>query len=123
MATVKKEVRERVWLKYDKKCAYCGSDLEYKQMQIDHIQPYWYNATEEDCKRYKVTKGEHEESNFNPSCARCNRWKSTFSLEQFRNEIQQQVKRLNKYNSNYRLALDYKLITEEIKNVQFYFEK
>jgi len=96
MAYIKKEIRERVWNKYGRKCAYCGTELEYNKMQIDHIEPYWHNGTEEDCTRWKVTKGEHEESNFNPSCARCNRWKGTFSIEAFRNEISLQVKRLKR---------------------------
>ena len=25
--------------RYNHKCAYCGSDLEYKDMQVDHIKP------------------------------------------------------------------------------------
>lgn len=96
MAYIKKEIRLRVWDKYDKCCAYCGKKLKYKEMQVDHIEPYWHSGTEEDCKRWNVKKGKHEECNFNPSCARCNRWKSTHTIETFRKEIQEQLKRLRR---------------------------
>jgi len=123
MAYIKKQIRERVWNKYDKRCAYCGTELEYKQMQVDHIEAHWHSGTEEDCKRWGVTKGEHEESNFNPSCARCNRWKGTFTIEAFRNEISLQLVRLKRYSSNYRMALDYGMITESNKPIEFWFER
>jgi len=122
MAYIKKEIRERVWNKYDKRCAYCGTDLEYKQMQVDHIEAYWHSGTEQDCKRWGVTKGEHEGSNFNPSCARCNRWKGTFTIEAFRNEISLQLVRLKRDSSNYRMALDYGMVTESNKPIEFWFE-
>jgi hypothetical protein len=32
MGKIPKEVRLLVWEKYDKKCAYCCVDLEYKKM-------------------------------------------------------------------------------------------
>lgn len=118
MAYIKKEIRQRVWLKYNNHCAYCGKELEYKQMQVDHIQAFWHN---DDANR--PNKGSHEEQNFNPSCARCNRWKSTFSIEQFRHEIQQQLIRLKRDSSNYRMALDYGMIKEDNKPIVFYFEQ
>jgi hypothetical protein len=123
MAHIKKEIREKIWIKYDKHCAYCGVKLEYKQMQVDHIEAFWHSGTEEDCKRWKVTKGKHEEDNFNPSCVRCNRWKSTFTIEHFRHEIQQQLLRLQRDSSNYRMALDYEMITENNKPIEFFFER
>jgi 5-methylcytosine-specific restriction endonuclease McrA len=119
---IKKEIRNRVWNKYNKCCAYCGVELEYKQMQIDHIKPHWHNGTEEDCKRWGVTKGEHEETNFNPSCARCNRWKSTWTLEQFRNEINLQTQRLQRDSAAYRMALDYGIIKENNTPIKFWYE-
>lgn len=36
---MKKDTRIKVWKKYNCKCAYCGEDLEYKKMQVDHIHP------------------------------------------------------------------------------------
>lgn len=121
MAYISKEIREKVWNKYDKSCAYCGTKLEYKQLQIDHIEAYWHNC--EDDNSYGVKKGKHELDNFNPSCARCNRWKGTFNIEKFRKQIQQQIIRLKKYNSNYRMAFDYHMIIECNKPIEFFFER
>ncbi len=123
MAYIKKEIRIRVWNKYDKHCAYCGVDLEYKKMQVDHIDNYWHADSKEYLEERGMTKGAHEESNFNPSCARCNRWKGTFTIEQFRKEISLQLDRLHRDSSNYRMAFDYGMIQENRKPIKFYFEK
>ena len=116
------ETRIAVWEKYDKHCAYCGKEIEYKKMQIDHIYPVFRNYTNAELERYKRNRGEHNIENFNPSCARCNRWKSTFTLEQFRKEISLQIDRLNRDNNNYRMAIDFGLIQEIYIPVKFYFE-
>lgn len=121
--TIKKEIREKVWLKYDKHCAYCGKEIEYKQMQVDHIEPRWHTVNEEDSKKYGITKGSDEFENFNPACVRCNKWKATFSVEGFRKEIEEQLNRLKRDSSNYRLALDYGMIKENNEPIVFYFEK
>ena len=94
MKQIPKDVRLFVWEKYGRKCAYCGIDLEYKQMQIDHIEPKFRGYTDDVVKKYKRVRGCDNLSNLNPSCARCNRWKSTYTLEQFRNEISKQCERL-----------------------------
>ena len=117
-----KETRIAVWEKFDKHCAYCGKDVELKQMQIDHIEPVFRRFKDQELERCKRDRGKHDISNFNPSCARCNRWKSTFTIEQFRNEISLQISRLNRYSNNYRMALDYGLIEETKIPVKFYFE-
>lgn len=120
---LKKQVREEVWLKYDKHCAYCGNDLEYKKMQVDHIEPHWHSMIEDECIKYGITKGSNEIGNLNPSCARCNKWKGTYSVEQFRIEIQLQLDRLFRYSSSYKLALDYGMVIENRSPILFYFEK
>lgn len=122
MAYINKPTRERVWKKYDCRCAYCGNPLLLKKCQVDHIDPHWHTLTEEEALRVKITKGAHEESNFNPSCKRCNRWKSTFSVEHFRREISLQCERLKRDSSAYRMALDFHMIEESIEPVKFWFE-
>jgi len=119
----KKEQRERIWNKYGKHCAYCGKEITYKQMQIDHIEPVFRGFSDDDAKRCKIAKGSEDESNLNPSCARCNRWKSTHSLEQFRIEVSKQTERLFRDSAAYRMALDYGLIKESLNPIVFYFEK
>jgi 5-methylcytosine-specific restriction endonuclease McrA len=116
------ETRIAVWEKYDKHCAYCGKEIEYKQMQIDHIEPLFRNYKDKELEYMKRSRGEHNTDNFNPSCARCNRWKSTYTLEQFRKEISLQIDRLNRDSNNYRMAIDFGLIQETKVPVKFYFE-
>jgi len=123
MKRLSKDTRLLVWEKYDKKCAYCGVDLEYKKMQVDHIEPKFRGFTDDAIKSYNRTRGEDNLTNLNPSCARCNRWKSTYTLEQFRTEISKQCERLKRDSNQYRMALDYGLIKETSKDVVFWFEQ
>ena len=61
--------------------------------------------------------------NLLPSCRVCNKWKSSHSLEQFRKEIGEQIRRLNEYSPNYRFARKYNLINETPHPIVFYFER
>lgn len=122
MKITKKE-REDVRLKYGGKCSYCGCDLQ-KGFHVDHIQPAFHTWSDEDISKYlKVKRGEDTIENYNPSCPRCNRWKATFSIEQFRTEISLQVERLKRDSPQFRMALDYGLVEEKDIKVKFYFEK
>lgn len=114
--------RNDVWLKCGKKCAYCGKDITLKEMQVDHIEPHWHNLTEEQATRVRIVKGSHDISNLNPSCARCNKWKSTYSLESFREVVQSSISRLERDTPNFRLARDYGLLEVKEIPVVFYFE-
>lgn len=64
----------------------------------------------------------HTIENMMPACRTCNGWKSTFDLEQFREEIKQQVVRARRYSPNFRLAEMYGLVEETNKPGVFYFE-
>lgn len=104
------DIRETVLNKYKGKCAYCGKELTIKTLQVDHIIP-------------KYLGGKNTLENYNPSCRRCNRRKATFSIEEFREEINKQVNILHKYTAGYRLVKDYNLIKETNKETIFYFER
>jgi 5-methylcytosine-specific restriction endonuclease McrA len=119
----KKINRQEVYDKCDGHCAYCGKEITFKQMQVDHIKPLYRNDNVTTLESWGVERGTDDMDNLLPSCARCNRWKSTFSLEMFRKEIELQIERLNNYNNNYRMAKDYGLISENNNKVIFYFEK
>lgn len=73
-----KEQRLQVYNKYNGHCAYCGKEIEYSEMQVDHILPmYIYKG--------KLSKEElNSIENFNPSCRMCNFRKGTLSIEEFR---------------------------------------
>lgn len=114
-------IRQQVFNKYGGRCAYCGCELQ-KGFHIDHIEAHWHNWTQEESDKHKIKKGSNSTENLNPACPRCNRWKATFSIEAFRNEISLQIQRLNQYSPNYRLAKDYGLVVEAAQPVKFYFE-
>lgn len=57
-----------------------------------------------------------------PTCRVCNKWKSTFTIDEFKKEIFEQVKILNDYSTNYRMAKKYDLVIENVKPIVFYFE-
>lgn len=111
---------------YDKcggRCAYCGISITLKQMQVDHIKPLYRNDGVKTLEVWGVERGTDNEENLLPSCARCNRWKSTYSLEMFRNIVQKSIERLERDTPNFRLARDYGLLEVTNKEVIFYFER
>jgi uncharacterized protein (TIGR02646 family) len=107
---IPKNIREQVYRKCNGHCAYCGCELDYKDMQVDHVKSvFYYNGT-------------NDIDNLLPSCRMCNFYKSTFTLDEFRKNLESLHERLRK-PFIYRLALKYGLITERKKDVVFYFEK
>jgi len=118
-----KNIREIIHSKCGGHCAYCGKEITIKQMQIDHIEPRWHTISENDAIRYKIKKGSNDIENLNPSCSRCNKWKSTHSLESFRKIVETSLDRLERDTPNFRLAKDYGLIEIYKHNITFYFEK
>ena len=117
-----KNERQIVFDKYGGKCAYCGCELQ-KGWHIDHIEPAFHNWSDEDVKRHlKQERGLNIIENYNPACPRCNRWKGTWSIEQFRNEISLQLERLERDSAQFRMARDYGLIKTSEIEVRFYYE-
>ena len=107
---ISKDMRFAVYEKYNGHCAYCGCQIEYKDMQVDHIvSVYWYG-------------GKNELSNYMPACRACNFYKSSMTLEKFRERLQTLTDRLKK-EFIYKLALKYGLVKENNEPVRFYFEK
>ena len=121
--TKKKINREEVYNKCGGHCAYCGNEITIKQMQIDHIKPLYRNDDDTTLKGWGVERGTDDMDNLIPSCSRCNKWKSTFTLENFRKVIKTSINRLERDTPNYNLAKDFGLITENAVEVVFYFEK
>ena len=125
-----KNKRQQVYDKYEVHCAYCGDHIDIKAMQVDHYLPK-ANFLTHVLNKWKVpeflshlTRDDvNHIDNLMPSCRSCNKFKDTFHMENFRNEVEQQVVRLRKYKPTFRLAERYGLISCEIKPVVFYFEK
>lgn len=109
-----KAERMRVYNKYNGRCAYCGRQIEYKDMQVDHIEPKRiYYAYPEKADRIE---------NLNPACRRCNHYKRAHSLKTYRELI---CKLHTKVRDMYlcKVAEDYGIITVNEWDGKFYFEK
>ncbi len=106
---MRKALRINVWNKYKKHCAYCGAKLEYKNMQVDHIHP-------------KYLGGANNINNYNPSCRGCNFYKSTYTIEEFREKLYNLSKVLSKISA-VKTALRYGILKHKGFNGKFYFER
>lgn len=102
-------LREKVHAKFGGRCAYCGNPIEIQKMQVDHIMPKFKGGTDELC-------------NLHPACASCNNWKHSFSLEEFRSELEAQPARLRKYSAGFRIGERFGLVAQAAERVKFHFE-
>ncbi len=118
----RKLTRSERWQVYDKckgHCAYCGCNLEYKDMQVDHIKSIYANT---DIKHTMTDEEMYSEDNFLPACRQCNFYKSSMDLEIFRKRLSDTLMKNLQKTFQYRIALKYGLIEEHIKPIKFYFE-
>lgn len=106
-----KAVRIAVHGKYGGRCAYCGKEIAYKDMQIDHFIP----------KRGWNESGSDDFSNLMPSCRMCNHYKRANSLETFRTYIQEIPRKLRQ-NYIYKVGVAYGNVIENEKPIVFFFE-
>ena len=79
---------------YGGRCAYCGTQITFRGMQIDHIIPLAINC-------------EYTKENMLPACRTCRRIKGTSDIEYFRKTISHIIFRYTGIN----------------EPVRFYFEK
>lgn len=106
---IPKKIRTKVYEKYNGHCAYCGCEMEIGEMQVDHVESlYWHG-------------GADDISNYMPACRACNFYKSTFPLEEFRENLKTIPERLEK-EFIYRLSKKYGIVQETDEPVRFYFE-
>lgn len=105
-----KEERKQIYDKYKGHCAYCGIRIKPQEMQVDHIKALRCG-------------GADSIENANPSCRICNKYKSTLSLDVFKNWLLAGlVARLRKIFI-FRIAERYGMITVNQWDKKFYFEK
>jgi hypothetical protein len=113
-----KSVREAVHNKFDGRCAYCGTPIEYRQMQVDHYYPQ--------CKakfyknRFRIDV--HAMDNLMPACRRCNHYKRARTPKQFRELMQGLHERLEAIYI-LKVAVDFGMATIQPFDGSFYFEK
>ncbi len=111
-----KKERQQVYAKYNGHCAYCGREIAYNEMQVDHIIPKQRGW------QYLPERGKDEMSNYNPSCRACNFRKGTMTIEQFRTELVRQCEGIIKRSFQVRQSIAYGLLKVDIKPIKFYFE-
>ena len=115
--------RKLIHDKFNGKCSYCGCDITINQMQIDHLVPLRRKDSDEQLQKMGKKRGTDDVENLMPSCPSCNHYKSTFSLEEFREQLMLLRERLNKQHKIYAISKRYGLIEEKENKVEFYFEK
>ena len=115
--------RKAIYDMFDGHCAYCGCELENesgKFMQVDHIEPLrrnWYD------KNGSCLNPENDhENNLFPACLRCNNYKGSFYIEEFRLWIKHTPEVLSKLTP-YRNALRFGMIEVKEWDGLFYYEK
>ena len=104
-----KAERIEVYEKYGGRCAYCGEHIDYKDMQVDHLEAYWKG-------------GADEMENYMPSCRQCNHYKRGNSLEGFRKLIEDIPYKLERDSYIYRVGCKYGNIEPYEKEIIFFFE-
>lgn len=118
--SISKEKRLEVYQKYNGHCAYCGKQIEYKDMQVDHFVP-------KDMEFLFISgnmpgmDSVDDIKNLMPSCRRCNHYKRAHNLETFRRYIEEIPKKLRE-NYIYKIGVLYGNIIENEHPIKFYFE-
>jgi len=133
MALTKKQ-RQAVWEKSGGHCWYCGCQLPERGWHADHFEPVLRQSeivrapTGSRFTHKVVQTGEtvwperDTVENMVPACAQCNLFKTTFSVEFFRKEIEAQIERARKSSVNFRTAERFGLIEAKPQPVVFWFE-
>jgi hypothetical protein len=111
---ISKSKREAVYRKYKGHCAYCGREIAYKDMQVDHFHPLRAWGIED--------AGTDDLDNLMPACRMCNHYKRANSLETFRQYIEEIPRKLRD-NYIYKVGVAYGEVVEQAHPVKFYFEQ
>lgn len=88
-------------------------------MQVDHIESVYITSMHNG---WKDTQNDSID-NLMPACRMCNYYKSIGDIETFRSNLQETLMRNVRRPFDYRLAVKYGLVTEDIKPIKFYFER
>lgn len=102
--------RHLIYNKCNGHCAYCGCELEYKKMQVDHVTPLRVGGVD-------------ELENMLPSCMSCNRYKATLDLEDFRIYLSGIPKRLMRDSVAFQVGERFGIVVISDTQIEFYFEK
>lgn len=91
---MEKNIRKKIYNKYNGKCAYCGKDLDFNNFHIDHLIPLRYLRTIE------KQKDNNKLDNLLPTFPIINNYKRYLFLEDFRKRLENLHQRLKKLPKN-----------------------
>lgn len=113
---IPKMIRQQVYEKYNGHCAYCGCELDIKDMQVDHLNSVY---------RAEIEGREADNSidNFMPACRMCNFYKGTATIEELRRKLLTFEAVYLAEHFNTRLAVKYGMVALNHWDGKFYFEK
>ncbi len=118
--SISKKTREKVYQKYNGHCAYCGREIELRDMQVDHFIPQEMEPVVV-AGNFPGIDSIDDFQNLMPACRMCNHYKRAHSLNTFRRYIEEIPKKLrNDYI--YKIGVAYGNIVENEKPIRFFFE-
>lgn len=120
---IPKRIREAVYAKYDGHCAYCGCEIEYRQMQVDHVKSLYWNSIDNHFVDNPDIVQDDSLDNLMPSCRQCNYYKAEADIENFRSKIHNILERTCRDSFQVRLAIKHGILEYKPWDGKFYFEK
>ena len=125
---ISKETRRKGSEKYNGHCAYCGREIKYEEMQVDHATAYaqqWYSNEH---KQQEVRQMINDNSinnidNLMPSCRPCNYYKGIYDIEGLRHKILRELEHTCRSTFQTKLAMQYGMIVYHEWDGKFYFER
>ena len=122
-----KKKRQKVYDKTDGHCGYCGTKIDFEDMQVDHMYPKWRYSDEYKIRQclYGLPKPIPELNsmdNLMPSCRKCNHYKRASDVEGFRQLLLTLQGRLDEIYI-YEVAVLHGIVKAQAWDGTFYFEK
>ena len=125
--------REQIRMMFGGRCAYCGCVLPEKGWHIDHLEPVQrkmrygtdpktgYGRLFDTGEVYRPDRDVVE--NLFPACQPCNIHKGSFSLKEWRKELERITGVLQRGYPTYRHAVRFGQVQETAGPVTFWFER
>lgn len=122
--------RKEIYSKFKGRCAYCGHQIKIEDMQVDHIIPKSTFSFHMETRHKVPSFLSHLQNgdvnhidNLFPTCNICNLKKLNYSLEDFRQELNETIDKLENHSHTYKMAKRYNLVeTKTYSPIKFYFE-
>jgi 5-methylcytosine-specific restriction endonuclease McrA len=111
--------RKSIYDKYSGHCAYCGTKMDFKDMQVDHYHPKHKKCYFDD--NDNQWKDVNNINNLMPSCRTCNHYKRGDLPENFKQLMMTLHERIEKIYI-VRVAIKHGILSMKQFDGKFYFE-